>query len=83
LTEFSYRNEFQIMKDILLVAQSGALLTHLYYRANSNYQHLQGFLDRALASELLRKDGRRFYTTDKGKEFILRILDIEAMLETE
>jgi len=83
LTEGLYRNEFQIMKDILLVAQSGALLTHLYYKANSNYRHVKGYVDRALKARLLRQDGHRFYTTDKGKEFILHVLNLESMLVRE
>jgi len=75
-----YRNDFQVLRDILVAAQSGALKTNLIYRANSNFQHIKGYLKQALDSGLLREEGDRYYTTDKGCEFVARVIELELLL---
>jgi len=74
------RNDFQVLRDILVAAQSGALKTNIVYKANSNFKHVKGYLQQALDSGLLREDGDRYYTTDKGCEVVARVIELELLL---
>jgi len=80
LTEEFRRNSYQVMKDLLLAAQAGAVKTALVYRANSNWKHIRAYMDDALKKGLLEERDNRYYTTPKGEQFILFMLDLEAML---
>jgi len=77
------RNNIEIMKDVLSVCLNGSIKTQIVYKANSNFVHVKPFIEKALSKGLLEEREGRFYTTDKGKEFILRVLDILAMLGGE
>jgi len=74
------RNDFQVLRDILVAAQSGALKTNIVYKANSNFRHVKGYLQQALDSGLLREEGERYYTTEKGCEFVARVIELELLL---
>jgi predicted transcriptional regulator len=74
------RNNWQVLKDILVAAQAGALKTHLVYRANSNFRELKDYLAWAIAKELLREEGDRYWTTTKGEQFVAGVLSLELMI---
>jgi len=74
------RNDFQILRDILVAAQSGAIKTHIIYRANSNFNHVKGYLEQALTSGLLWEEGDRYHTTTKGEKFVASVFELELLL---
>jgi len=81
LTENEHgRSGLEILKDILVAAQSGALKCHMVYHANSNFKHVKSYLDLALKRGLLRMQGGRFYTTPKGSEFVARFIELQILL---
>ena len=83
MTEELRRNSWQVLKDLLLVAKGGAIITRLVYGANSNFEHVRGYLAYAEEVGLLRVIGDQWFTTEKGVEFVLRVLDLEAMLTSK
>lgn len=80
MTEERRRNDFQVMRDILVAASSGALKTHIIYHANSNFNHVKDYLTQALDAGLLREEGDRYYTTTKGERFVAQVFELELML---
>jgi len=64
------RNSLDICADILRVSRGGAKKTHIVYQANLNFKIVKGYLTRLMESELLEKNGVRFYLTEKGSAFI-------------
>jgi predicted transcriptional regulator len=70
------RTRVEILASILKVAQSGALKTHIMYKANLSHRQLErylGFLEeRGLLAQGIDEDmGNRIYRiTDKGCDFL-------------
>lgn len=80
MTEVERRNSWQVMKDLLLVAKGGARITQIVYRGNSNFRLVKAFLDLLKMRGLIVEGDPYWITTEKGDEFILRVLELEAML---
>lgn len=68
----NHREELEIVKDILeaVLLSDGLTKTFIMYGANLNYKSLTKYLDKLLRAELLRKGGRKYYLTEKGKVFL-------------
>jgi predicted transcriptional regulator len=70
------RTRVEILASILKVASSGALKTHIMYKANLSHRQLErylGFLEeRGLLAQGIDEDmGNRIYRiTDKGSDFL-------------
>ena len=59
-----------ICADILSVAQSGARKTQIVYQANLNFKIVKRYLERLTKGGMLDSNESRFYTTDKGVDFL-------------
>ena len=64
------RNNLDISAEILQVAQEGAKKTHIVYKANLNFLIVKKYLNNLIEEGLLSKNDTRYYTTDKGRDFI-------------
>ena len=75
-TRFKNRNRLGIVANILTIAKTGALKTHLMYRANLSYTMLRDYLkfllDNGLLSESQYPEDKvtLYRTTDKGTRFL-------------
>jgi len=77
------RNNFQMLKDILLAASSGAVKTHIIYGSNINFKIFKDLAEYAKKHGLLVEIDGVFHITDKGREFCCRVIELEAMLREE
>jgi len=80
LTEEIRRNNWQFLKDLLLVAKGGARITQIVYRSNGNFKLVKAYLDQAQRAGLITAGDPLWSTTEKGMEFVLRVLELEALL---
>ncbi len=64
------RNDLDICADILNVAKSGARKTQIVYQANLNFKIVKRYLERLTNGGMLDSEESRFYTTEKGVDFI-------------
>ena len=64
------RNDLDICADILNVAQSGARKTQIVYQANLNFKIVKRYLERLTNGGMLKSEDSRFYTTEKGGDFL-------------
>ena len=64
------RDRTEISAEILRVAKDGALKTQLVYRCNLNFRIVKTYIDRLIGSGLLHHDGRHYFTTECGDDFI-------------
>ena len=64
------RNDLDICADILNVAHSGARKTQIVYQASLNFKIVKRYLKRLINGGMLESDENRFYTTEKGVDFI-------------
>jgi predicted transcriptional regulator len=75
-TRFKNRNRLGIVANILTIAKTGALKTHLMYKANLSYTMLRDYLkfllDNGLLSESQYPEDKvtLYRTTDKGVRFL-------------
>lgn len=82
-TKFKNRNRMEIVANLLSIAKSGALKTHLMYRANLSYLMVTEYLDFLCRSNLIREtveeEGttKLYQTTEKG----LRYLEVYETLQ--
>ena len=67
------RNNLDIEADILDVAQQGSVKTWIVYGANLNFSIVTKYLDGLISRGLLEQDGKLFFTTEKGKEYVKTI----------
>ena len=64
------RNDLDICADILSVAQAGAGKTKIVYQANLNFKIVKRYLKRLIDGGMLNPEQNRFYTTEKGEDFL-------------
>jgi len=83
MTEWKNRNNYQVLKEVLLVMSADNVKTHIVYGSNTNFKMLKHYLETAKKSGLAMEIGNNWIVTDKGKEFILRVTELEAMLIEE
>lgn len=75
-TRFKNRNRLGIVANILTIAKTGALKTHLMYKANLSYTMLRDYLkflrDNELLAESYYPDEKvtLYKTTEKGTRFL-------------
>ena len=67
-----YRRRFDILADILKVAERGAKKTKIMYFANLSFVLLNKYLEDALHVGFLRFDGDEYLMTKKGEAFLER-----------
>ena len=67
------RSTFQILTEILKIAQNGVKKSHIVYRANLNFNTFNKYLESLKTAGLMigPTSGNRFYkTTEKGFEYL-------------
>ena len=74
-SRFKNRNRMEIVADLLTIAKSGALKTHLMYRANLSYVMVTDYLKflkgAGLIKEIFDSDGTKLYhTTPRGLRYL-------------
>lgn len=67
------RCRYEVEADILSVARDGARKTAIVYQANLNFNIVKRYLARLLKTERIRQDGKFYYTTPRGTEFIRHV----------
>jgi predicted transcriptional regulator len=83
-TKFKNRNRMEIVANLLTIARTGALKTHLMYRANLSYLMVTEYLDflcrSGLIVETVDEEGtsKIYQTTAKG----LKYLDVYETLQS-
>jgi predicted transcriptional regulator len=77
------RSCMEISVDILRVALDSAKKSHIVYKANLNFQIVNGFLNTLKTSGLLigPSEDRIYQTTPKGIDFIEHFNDLETFLK--
>jgi predicted transcriptional regulator len=65
-----YRRRFDIVADIIDVAQQGARKTKIMYFANLSHLLLTRYLDDAVRAGFLKSAGDMFFATPKGQDFL-------------
>lgn len=74
--KFKNRNRMEIVANLLTIAKTGALKTHLMYRANLSYlmvtEYLNFLCGADLIQEILDEDGtsKLYQTTQKGLKYL-------------
>ena len=73
------RNNFQINRDILVLAINGAGKTRLVYGSNLNFSLIKDYLADLIARGMIALTGTRYFTTDRGLKFIKTMASVEAV----
>jgi predicted transcriptional regulator len=77
------RNDLDICADVLRAANGGAKKTHLVYQANLNFNIVKKYLRRLLDNGLLEVVDDRFFTTEKGHQFLEDYGELVVPLKSE
>jgi predicted transcriptional regulator len=84
-SRFKNRNRLGIVANILTIAKTGALKTHLMYRANLSYTMLRDYLKFLKDNELLAESHYAeekvtiYKTTEKGNRFLESYLALKEL----
>jgi predicted transcriptional regulator len=73
-----YRRRFQIIADIIHVAEKGAKKTKIMYFANLSYKLLQKYLDDSLRVGFIQESGDGYESTDKGRLFLEKYAEFSS-----
>jgi predicted transcriptional regulator len=65
-----YRRKFEIIADILGVAEKGAKKTRIMYIANLSYRLLEKYLEETTKIDFIRLDSGGYKVTEKGRAFL-------------
>ncbi len=82
---FKNRNRLGIVANILTIAKTGALKTHLMYKANLSHTMLRDYLKFLRDSELLEESHypdqkvTLYKTTEKGLRFLASYLELKDL----
>jgi predicted transcriptional regulator len=74
------RNNLDISADILQVAQTGAKKTQIVYKANLNFLLVKKYLNNLMEKDFVNKADTRYYTTEKGKDFLRSYQEFSSMV---
>lgn len=75
------RNNFQINRDILVLAINGARKTRLVYGSNLNFSLIKDYLADLIARGMITLTGTKYITTDRGLEFIRKMASVESIYQ--
>lgn len=73
------RNNFQINRDILVLAINGAGKTRLVYGSNLNFSLIKDYLADLITRGMVTLTGTRYFTTARGLKFIKTVARVEAV----
>jgi predicted transcriptional regulator len=77
------RGRMEIIAEILLFCDRKKAKTNIMYNTNLNYAQLQNHLSCLTSLELLRRDGGRYVTTEKGFRFLELFAELQDILRDE
>jgi len=73
-----YRNNLEIIADILNAVGEGAKKTRIMYIANLSYELLGKYLNKTVEAGLINSNNNLFEVTEKGKVFLERFDDFSS-----
>jgi len=73
----TYRTRIEVILDILGVVEGGAKKTCIMYQASLSYKMLMRYLKDLSDLRLLKLEGRSYTLTDKSREFLGKLKDLE------
>jgi predicted transcriptional regulator len=77
------RSSADICADILSVALNGAKKSHIVYKANLNFRIVKGYINTLMSGGLLTtEEDERYYSTEKGVEFLRRYRELLVPVQT-
>ena len=80
------RSPMQIVADILTVANGGARITQIVYKANLNFQRAAKYLEMLVERGFIKASKEPgstrviYWTTEKGKQFLMQYRQMKEML---
>ena len=74
------RTSLEIISDILEFCSEPRALTKIMYKTNLSYKALKTYLAKLCSLGLLGQNSRKYVTTEKGRQFVLSLKDLENML---
>jgi len=75
------RSSADICADILSIALNGAKKSHIVYKANLNFRIVKGYINTLVSGGLLAPEDDRYYSTEKGEEFLKRYRALLAPIQ--
>jgi len=74
------RSQFKMLAEVLELCRKPTAKTQIMHKTNISYSGMQIILRHLIKLELLRQedDGAKYVTTEKGSEFVKRILDFKT-----
>lgn len=76
-----YRNKLEIIVDILKICKDGTLKTYVMYDCRLSYTQLVIYLNLCMTNGWLKKEGRLYQTTPKGKAFLQQVVEMLKILQ--
>jgi len=74
------RTSLEIISDILKFCSEPRSPTKVMYETNLSYKALKTYLAKLCSLGLLGQNSRKYVTTEKGRQFVLSLKDLENML---
>lgn len=71
-----------ILADILKAAEKGGNKTRIVYGANLNFTLFKEYLKTLMDRGLIEKNGRKYYTTDLGLDYLRTYTYLQDMMDT-
>jgi len=75
------RSKFDIVVDVLEVTKNGVNKTAIVYKTNLNFRLAEKYLLLLEKQGLLEKKSDKYFTSDKGKNFLGKAKDLTMQLE--
>lgn len=73
------RSNLDINAEILQVVNKGAKKTQIVYKANLNFLVVKKYLNDLIVKGLVSKNDTRYYTTEKGGDFLMSYQELSSM----
>ena len=74
------KTSLEIISDILKFCSEPRSPTKVMYETNLSYKALKTYLAKLCSLGLLGQNSRKYVTTEKGRQFVLSLKDLENML---
>ena len=77
------RGKMDILADILRAAEKGGNKTRIVYGANLNFTLFKEYLKTLMEKGLIEKNGKKYYTTDLGMDYLRTYTYLQEMMDTD
>ena len=81
--EWKQRSHYEILSSLLEYCASPQKISHIYYHQRGTYPSVKQLVSEALEAKLLKRVGKKYITTPRGKQFIQQWSKILTMLRKE